>query len=148
MSDTNTLPQFNQRYIKENVSQHEALMYQRAGNILTCVPKFISYDPETHVMITEKIPQMNIADMYGENENEIELYIWEDIQDILSTLYRNGIVYPDVTGYNFIEYDNKIWIIDFEHAQYIQDIEKNGNKVDQFVLNFIHGQYKWNDYYK
>ena len=52
MSETTNLSQFNQRYEKKDVSEHEASMYRRVQQILTCVPRFISYDPITQVMIT------------------------------------------------------------------------------------------------
>jgi hypothetical protein len=46
--------------------------------------------------------------------------------------------YPDITGYNFIEHNNKLWIIDFEHA-HIRDT---------FVDKFIHGRNTWNPRFK
>ena len=132
------------RFTKKNVSPHEAEIYQRAQSIMDCVPRFISYDPETMTMITEKIPQMNIADMYGESGQDMSIGLWKEIKDIIIGLYQNGIEYSDITGYNFIEHAGKVWIIDFGHAQYIQDIEKNGNQVNDFVIDFMNGIYKWN----
>jgi tRNA A-37 threonylcarbamoyl transferase component Bud32 len=58
-------------------------------------------------------------------------------------LAENNIEYPDITGYNFIEHDNKIWIIDFEHSSFINKTMK-----DPFVNKFIGGSNKWNPEFK
>lgn len=54
-------------------------------------------------------------------------WLSSNITTISLALYNHGIVYPDITGYNFIESQGKIWIIDFEHAY----------TVDPFVIQFI-----------
>ena len=85
-----------------------------------------------------KINAMNLSDMFGENASDIDEYYFDEIRTIIKTLSDNHIEYPDITGYNFIEYSNKIWIIDFEHA-HIRDT---------FVDKFIQGRNKWNPRFK
>jgi len=98
------------------------------------VPKIISYDKEKEIMVMHKINALNLSDMFGEKSSDIDEYYFDEIRTIIKTLSDNGIEYPDITGYNFIEHDNKIWIIDFEHA-HIRDT---------FVDKFIQGRNKWN----
>ena len=145
---SNIRPRYNQTYTKNNVDNHEFNMQLRAQSLLENVPKIITYDPEQRVMVMEKIPQMNIADMYGEDVTEIDPYIWESINNSVRILHTNGIEYSDITGYNFIEYDGLIWMIDFGHAQNIEDIIKNKKKQSQFVIDFMNGSYDWNPDFK
>ena len=124
-------------YTKYGVKQHEYDVHKYVYNLKlekVNVPKIISYDKEKEIMVMHKINAMNLSDMFGENASDIDEYYFDEIRTIIKTLSDNGIEYPDITGYNFIEHDNKIWIIDFEHA-HIRDT---------FVDKFIQGRNKWN----
>ena len=69
-----------------------------------------------------------LADVYGDDINKIPMDIWYEIIRILETLYEvEGIEYIDITPYNFIETQGKLWIIDFGHAYYTKDIKKPAN---------------------
>ena len=68
---------------------------------------------------------------------------FDEIRTIIKALADNHIEYPDITGYNFIEYDKKIWIIDFEHSSIFKKTMK-----DPFVNKFIFGSNKWNPDFK
>ena len=135
-------------YIKQNVEEHEYTMQTYVYNLKLAninVPKIISYDKKTKVMIMEKIDSLNLSDMHGEKASDLDEYYFDEIRTIITTLANNNIEYPDITGYNFIEYDNKIWIIDFEHAS-IFDTKKQMK--DPFVNKFISGANKWNPRFK
>ncbi len=124
-------------YTKYGVKQHEYDVHKYVYNLKlekVNVPKIISYDKEKEIMVMHKINALNLSDMFGEKSSDIDEYYFDEIRTIIQTLSDNGIEYPDITGYNFIEYDNKIWIIDFEHA-HIRDT---------FVDKFIQGRNKWN----
>lgn len=124
-------------YTKYGVKQHEYDVHKYVYNLKlekVNVPKIISYDKEKEIMVMHKINAMNLSDMFGENASDIDEYYFDEIRTIIQTLSDNGIEYPDITGYNFIEHANKIWIIDFEHA-HIRDT---------FVDKFIQGRNKWN----
>lgn len=137
-----------QTYIKQNVEENEYTMQTYVYNLNLAninVPKIISYDKKTKVMIMEKIDSLNLSDMHGEKANDLDEYYFDEIRTIITTLANNNIEYPDITGYNFIEYDNKIWIIDFEHASIF---DKKKQMKDPFVNKFISGSNKWNPRFK
>jgi len=124
-------------YTKYGVKQHEYDVHKYVYNLKlekVNVPKIISYDKEKEIMVMHKIDAMNLSDMFGEKSSDIDEYYFDEIRTIIKTLSDNGIEYPDITGYNFIEHANKIWIIDFEHA-HIRDT---------FIDKFIQGRNKWN----
>ena len=80
-------------------------------------PRVLSQDGLEFVM--ENIDAPCLADVYGENAADLPNWIWKSIVRILKNLYEyEGIEYVDITPYNFIEKDGKVWIIDFGHAYY------------------------------
>ena len=81
--------------------------------------------------------------MYGDSPKRIPKYIFDEIRIIIKSLYDHGIIYPDITGYNFIECDGKIWIVDFGHAYF-----KKENANDLFVTKFIKGHDRWNPHFE
>ena len=124
-------------YTKYGVKQHEYDVHKYVYNLKlenVNVPKIISYDKQKEIMVMHKINALNLSDMFGEKSSDIDEYYFDEIRTIIKTLSDNGIEYPDITGYNFIEHNKKIWIIDFEHA-HIRDT---------FVNKFIQGRNKWN----
>ncbi len=90
----------------------------------------------TYIAMT-KIKGMTLADFYGSRNIDIPTSIWNEVRKIVQTLYNNGIEYVDITPYNFMIDDNeKIWIIDFEHAKKIQQ--------NWFLNTFLNGANTWN----
>jgi len=131
-------------YTKINVKEHEYKMHQHVYDLhIVNTPKIISYDKKTKTMVMEKVDNMNLSDMHGENETDIDEYYFDEIRTIIKTLADHHIEYPDITGYNFIEHDKKIWIIDFEHSSIFKKDMK-----DLFVGKFISGLNKWNPRFK
>ena len=127
-------------FTKLNVDLHEYNMHNYIVhlNILN-VSKIINYDSKTKIMQMEKISGMSVADFYGESFESVPNSI------IIQILKLNNIIYPDITGYNFIlDSDSNIWIIDFEHAKFgfVQ------SQSDNFVDNFIEGTNGWNPEFK
>ena len=131
----------NYYFTKENVSEKEykiqSILYNT--NIVN-VPRPYIYYNNTTTLKMRNIPNLSISDMYGDDFSKIPNYISEQIRDIIATLYQYGLEYPDITGYNFIEYQNKVWIIDFGHAQFNNDKDT----YDPFILEFINGTNSWN----
>lgn len=129
-------------YIKSNVSPHEYYMHKYVYELgIVNIPKIIAYDHERRVLVIEKIKNMCISDWYGAESNRIAPELFDKIRDIIKKLADNNIEYSDITGYNFIEYNNQIWIIDFEHSKVIT------SKLNKFVINFINGLNEWNPEY-
>lgn len=89
----------------------------------------------------EHIKEMCIADKYGEDPQNIPKIIWDQIRTILKILYNEeGIEYIDITGYNFIEKNGKVYIIDFGDAIY----SKKDKEINWFLSYFLNGHNGWN----
>ena len=127
-------------YCKKHVSKHEFKMHTRAVEILAdSVPKIVSYDDETRTLTMELLEGMSVSDFYGEDAIHVPDSVWTQAQSLVSELYKNGIVYSDVTGYNLMEDNNgNLKIIDFEHCWEKGDCESE-IRLDQenFVCYFI-----------
>ena len=111
-------------------------------------PKIIEYsfyDKECIIKM-ENLNEMCIADKYGELPEHISKNIWRQIHDIVEYLYeQEGIEYIDITPYNFIEKDDKVYIIDFGHAKYTND----DIEINWFLNEFINDRInEWNPDFK
>jgi tRNA A-37 threonylcarbamoyl transferase component Bud32 len=127
-------------YTKENVSLCEYKIHKYVYNLnIVNVPKIKSYNRKTKQMKMVRVGTMSLSDYYGETAEHIHEDLFARIRNIIQTLYDNDILYIDITGYNFIENDNKLWIIDFEHATY-----NHPRKTDEFVEKFLEGHNGWN----
>ncbi len=136
-------------YIKHNVSFKEFMMHEYiynlslASNGLLNVPKINDYDVINEIMTMENIPHMCVSDFYGEEACDINADLFAQIRTVIRFLYENHIIYPDITGYNFIEYDDKLWIIDFEHSDFKS--HTRNIFVDEFVSDDDYN--KWNPWF-
>ena len=127
-------------YTKENVSLHEYKLHKYVYNLdIVNIPMIKSYDKETKQMKMVRVGTMNVSDYYGESATHISDELFDKIRNVVQTLYNHDILYIDITGYNFIENVNKLWIIDFEHATY-----NHPRKTDPFVEKFLGGHNCWN----
>ena len=134
------MPDEGKIYTKENVSIHEYEIHQYVYNLgIVNVPRIIEYNPFTKRMVMVRVGEMNISDFYGEKAKHITPELFDRIRNIIRKLYEHNVLYIDITGYNFIETDNELWIIDFEHATY-----NHPRKTDEFVEKFLEGHNGWN----
>lgn len=91
----------------------------------------------------EDIEEEPLAVTYGENADDIPEWIWKEIRYMVQTLYEEeGIEYVDITPYNFIEKDDRIYMIDFGDAKYTT------GQPDWFLSEFLDGENSWNPDYK
>lgn len=132
-------------YIKKNVSFHEynmhKIIYQLSINSkLFSVPEIVDYNSTKKIMTMIKVEADNISNNYGETLKDIPKNIIKQIKQIIKFLKTNGIIYPDITGYNFIYDKEKIWLIDFEHSYFDGFEERN----DPFIKWFIQSGNEWN----
>jgi tRNA A-37 threonylcarbamoyl transferase component Bud32 len=149
-------------YTKENVSAKEYRIYKYLDNMkLKFIPKLYSYDKEKKILKTQRINSMCVSDLYGENFKDVPENVIEKIRDIVRYLHNIGIIYPDITGYNFIEdKQSRIWVVDFEHCFYINNYNryeiKDDNEDDikdkdehlDFVNRFCYkNEMSWNLYF-
>jgi tRNA A-37 threonylcarbamoyl transferase component Bud32 len=136
-------------YVKHNVSFKEFMMHEYIYNLsiesdgILNVPKIIDYDVENQIMTMENIPNMCVADFYGDKPENISPDLFEQMRNVIRYLYINHIIYPDITAYNFIEHADKLWIIDFEHS----DFKSHAKNV--FVEEFVSDDdyNKWNPWF-
>ena len=127
-------------YTKENVSLCEYKIHKYVYNLkIVNIPRIKSYNKKTKQMKMVRVGTMSVSDYYGETGEHIDDALFAKIRNIIQILYDNDILYIDITGYNFIENDNKLWIIDFEHATY-----NHPRKTDPFVEKFLEGYNGWN----
>ena len=125
------------------------LSQEPIGKGILHVPRIINYDIAEKILVMEDIGFMNLADFYGEDESNIEAPLFARIREIIKFLYNNHVVYPDITGYNFIEKKSicngtVLWLIDFGDADF------KTHAKDTFVDRFIRDEKynKWNPWYK
>jgi tRNA A-37 threonylcarbamoyl transferase component Bud32 len=127
-------------FVKENVEWNEYYIHRIVyDQDVVNTPKIHEYNGEKKTMTMRKIPQMCIADMYGDKEKDLPPDLWKVIRDILVKLREIGVNYPDITPYNFIKCGDLVWIIDYGHASI-----RNG-ETDKFMLKFINGHNGWNE---
>ena len=108
-------------------------------------PMVLSSDGLEFEMVDINAPCL--ADVYGDDPTKLPQWIWDQIIHILITLYEvEGIEYIDITPYNFIEREGKVWIIDFGHAFY------TGSPVwpsNWFLRDLLNGDgHAWNPDFK
>lgn len=118
---------------------------QKVASIHGFSPKVLWQDGLQFEM--EKIEAPCLAETYGDEAASIPRRIWDQIAHILAALYEcEGIEYIDITPFNFIEKDGKIWIIDFGHACYTATPARPEN---WFLREFlIDGEHTWNPDFK
>jgi len=146
------------KIFNKTIIAHDARKIEREVEIQQFVSKFgfspkiidlkLSYDKVKDEYIgnisMEHLDAMCLADMYSDDPTKIPNIIWDKIRQIVKILYDEGIEYIDITGYNFIEKDNNIYIIDFGDAKYT----KKSVKINWFLEKFLNGYNGWNpDFY-
>ena len=108
---------------------------QRAAAEYGLAPDVLETDNTTFVTM-ENMGPMNLAEMYGDTMEDIPESIKRDIWNILWALYSCcDIEYTDVTPYNFVEKDGRVWILDFGHARKI-----NGGEIDDWLLSVLNDE--------
>ena len=87
----------------------------------------------------DKINGETLFKKYSDEALDIPYDIWKQIRHIISTLfYEEGIEYIDISPYNFIVKNNKVYIIDFGHAYWCnQDCKINNWFLKEFLMNEI-----------
>lgn len=137
-------------FVKNAVLPHENDMHTRIHDLFIDsninVPKPIAYSANKKALTMELIKGMSLSDWYGEKFEDVERENPDavaEVRRIVRTLHQAGIVYPDITGYNFMieEASGNMWIIDFEHAAVVGAVD------DTFVRQFMRaegGVNSWN----
>ena len=106
-------------------------------------PKIFNFDEDKIYM--EDLEAPCLADVYGDEPKNIPDWIWDSIRVKVESLYEyEGIEYIDITPYNFIEKNGKVYMIDFGHARY----KSEKRPVNWFLTEFLDGENSWNPDFK
>lgn len=148
------------RFTKGCVSVRESKMYQYLNTLdLPFIPKFYGYDKKSCILSTRRIHGHCLADKYGDCYDDLPEHVKLKTKEIIIELYKYGVVYPNVTGYNFIEDVNKkIWLVNFKYSfgvnNYKQGFEDDESDIVDykehvlFVKKFcFEHETSWNPYF-
>ena len=138
----------NLYFIKHNVEHHEFLMHHYIYHLkILNVPKIYEYDSIQKILVMESINGENLSHNWGEKASDVPPELFQKVIDIVRILVKHQILYPDLTGYNFVQDSKtygKIWIIDFEHSSFMKSKEIN----NIHLLNIYNGNQIWNPDFK
>ena len=136
---------YDDNFIEEDAENEIEL--QKIASKYNFVPKILNtkFEDERCIIEMEDLEASNLANIYGEKIEDIPENIWNSIHIILKILLEEeGIEYVDITPYNFIEKDNKVYIIDFGHAYYTDLVD-----INPFLNDIIYkGMKSWNPEFK
>lgn len=108
-------------------------------------PKILKVDylkTKTRIYM-EDVEEESLASTYGDDPANVPEWIWNEIRGMVEVLYeQDGIEYVDITPYNFIEKNDRIYIIDFGDAYYVK------GEMNWFLREFLDGENSWNPDYK
>lgn len=108
---------------------------QRTASEYGLAPDVLDTDNATFITM-ENMGEMNLAEKYGDTMEDIPETIKRDIWNILWALYSCcNMEYTDVTPYNFMEKDGRVWVVDFGHARKI-----NGGEIDEWLLSVLNDE--------
>jgi tRNA A-37 threonylcarbamoyl transferase component Bud32 len=94
-------------------------------------------------LFMEDLEEEPVGNVYGEDPSKIPKWIWEEMRRMITFLLEEECIeYRDINPYNFIEKDNRVYMIDFGDAKYTD------GELDWFVQEFIDGENSWNPDYK
>jgi len=145
MSTFTKIITYDDDFIEEDAENEIEL--QEIASKYNFVPKIINkkFENERCVIEMEDLEAPNLAHTYGENIEDIPEHVWNSIRIILKILLEEeGIEYVDITPYNFIEKDDKIYIIDFGHAYYTDLVD-----INPFLNDVLYNDLKsWNPDFK
>lgn len=117
---TKIIPIINSKGKNQEENILNEINLQKIASTYGFTPKIldiIKNDSEYEIKM-EKIGSDCLANQYGEDPSDIPDYFWDQMRSIINILYmREGIEYIDITPYNFIEHNDKIYLIDFGHAR-------------------------------
>jgi tRNA A-37 threonylcarbamoyl transferase component Bud32 len=102
----------------------------------------ITTNKKNTVIRMDKIEGDTLYTLYGDDPKDIPDWIWRKIRLMIQILSdEEGIEYIDITPYNFMESNEKIYIIDFGDAKYTSETDEPTN---WFLQEFLEGSNSWN----
>ncbi len=127
------------KYSKSNKEsiENEIELQEYVSNKYDFCPKIISYNfyQQYAEIAMENIDGKTLYELYSDDPQNVPVKIWDQIRAILNVLfYEEGIEYVDISPYNFIVKNNKVYIIDFGHAYWCN---KDKNISNWFFKEFL-----------
>lgn len=125
------------KFIDKNANKEEIELQTYISNKYNFCPKIYNciYTQRGIQIIMEKIEGKTLYEKYSDQACDIPESIWKSIHNIINILYyQEGIEYIDISPYNFIVKDEKVYIIDFGHAYWTG---KDKNIQNWFLKKFI-----------
>jgi len=145
------------RYKKNNVSHHEYFIHEWSYFLLKelnkkkdtyiniQIPRIFNYNEYKKELTMQKICGDNLANIYGEEIENIPNEIINTIRKFIRLLNSYLVEYIDITGYNFmLDKSDNLWIIDFEHSK----CREKDEEINEFLKEFINGKNEWNPEFK
>lgn len=86
------------------------------------VPEFYEsfvYDEVCYILM-ERIEGKTLAELYGEEYEDLPEEIQNQIHHMIKMLFLNDVHYVDLTPYNFILENERVYLVDFGHAQIVE----------------------------
>jgi len=135
-----TIPIINSKGELQEIKILQEIQIQKVASLYGFTPKIINVNKDdiNYYLEMENLNSMCLADKYGEEPIDIPDHFWNQMRCIIKILYtRDNIEYIDITPYNFIEINDKIYLIDFGHARW-----KNKSKpINWFLKKFINDEH-------
>lgn len=131
-------------FVKRDVTVQEALLQSEAFDMLpNNVPRVLNYQlegPNVGTLTMRAIQGDNLANLFGDDGADMTNALWYQVRRLLRVLYEGGVILPDITGYNFMLDNGKVWVFDFGHAVrrvpgLIRDADVETD--NWFVRNFV-----------
>jgi RIO-like serine/threonine protein kinase len=123
---------------KDNIN-NEIELQKYVSNKYDFCPKIIDYKfYQKHAeIIMENIDGKTLCQLYSDEPENVPIEIWNKIRVIINTLfYEDGIEYIDISPYNFIVKNDKVYIIDFGHAYWCNKDKQLSNWfLKEFIIN-------------
>ena len=137
---TKIIPIINSNGISQETNILNEINLQTIASTYGFTPKILNViktDSEYQIQM-EQISSDCLANQYGENPSDIPEEFWNQMRCIVNMLLvREGIEYIDITPYNFIELNNKIYLIDFGHARLKTKLKPINWFLKQFLFEKI-----------
>lgn len=145
---TKTIPIINKKGVSDESNILKEIQIQKVASSYGFTPKIISVnkDNTNYYIQMEKLNGLCLADIYEEEPSDLPEHLWNQMRCIVKLLYvREGIEYIDITPYNFIDIDDKIYLIDFGHARW----KTSTCPINWFLKKFIGSEiYEYNPDFK
>ena len=120
----------------ENLEQIEKqIEIQKKASLFDIAPKIVDTwkTNEYYYIEMEYINENNLASKYGKNSEDISETIWNQIRNITQKLLNEKIEYIEVTPYNLLENNDKIYLINFKNANFLNEIKTNNSFLNKLL---------------